>query len=387
MTDSALPRLPDDPHLADVTPALLTAMGVPDDGEPTEGGRRFGLPERVTGACVLLIDGLGDEQLAAHAADAPVLTQLRRGRLQVGYPSTTAAGIAAIGTGRRSGEHGMVGYTFRPPEESRVLNALKWCRHPDGEDLRTEVPPERLQPMPTTFERAAAAGIDVRVLNYARFAGSGLSRAVLRGARYVGTHAVGDLVAGIRETLAAGGFCYGYHSDLDTIGHLYGPGSEPWRMQLRQVDRLVESVVDDLPAGTVVAVVADHGMVRVDPDLTVDLDAEPDLTAGVHAFAGEARARHVYTDDGATADVLAAWRDILGDRVYVAERDEAIAAGWFGERIRHGVRPRIGDIVVAARGGAGLLRRTAEPLEAALPGHHGSFTSAELFVPLVLAGV
>lgn len=37
MTDSALPRLPDDPHLADVTPALLTAMGVPDDGEPTEG--------------------------------------------------------------------------------------------------------------------------------------------------------------------------------------------------------------------------------------------------------------------------------------------------------------------------------------------------------------
>lgn len=376
-----LPRLPDEPHLADVVPSILAAMGVPDTD------RRIELPERVAGACVLLIDGLGAEQLDAHAADAPVLTELVRGRLQVGYPSTTAAGIAAVGTGRRSGEHGMVGYTFRPAGETRVLNALRWCRHPDGEDLRSEIPPERLQPLPTTFERAAAAGIDVSIVNYARFAGSGLSRAVLRGGRYVGTHAVGDLVASIRKVLAERGFCYGYHSDLDTIGHLYGPGSQPWRMQLRQVDRLVESVVEDLPSGALVAVVADHGMVRTDPESTVDMDADTDLTAGVDAVAGEARARHLYTADGATADVLAAWRGILGERAYVVTRDDAIAAGWYGDRVRDAVRARIGDIVVTARDRAAIVRRTAEPLESTLPGHHGSFTSAELFVPLALAGI
>lgn len=385
MTDSAalpdLPRLPDDPHLADVVPSILAAMGVPD----TE--RRIEVPDHVTGACILLIDGLGAEQLDEFADDAPVLTALRRGRLQVGYPSTTAAGIAAVGTGRRSGEHGMVGYTFRPAEDVRVLNALRWCRHPDGEDLRTELPPERLQPLPTTFERAAAAGIDVSVINYARFAGSGLSRSVLRGARYVGIHAAGDLIAAVRQTLIDGGFCYGYHSDLDTIGHLYGPGSQPWRMQLRQVDRLVESVVEDLPSGALVAVVSDHGMVRTDPERTIDMDGDPRLTAGLDAVAGEARARHLYTTAGALADVVAAWREVLGDLAYVVERDEAIAAGWFGDIVRDAVRPRIGDVVVAARGRSAVMRRTAEPHESALPGHHGSFTSAELYVPLVLAGV
>jgi hypothetical protein len=89
--------------------------------------------------------------------------------------------------------------------------------------------------------------------------------------------------------------------------------------------------------------------------------------------------------DGAEADVLAAWRDILGNRAWVVSREEAIAAGWFGERIGDAVRLRIGDIVAAARGSAGVVRRTVEPLESALIGQHGSLTTAEQLVPLLLA--
>ena len=66
-------------------------------------------------------------------------------------------------------------------------------------------------------------------------------------------------------------------------------------------------------------------------------------------------------------------------------RDEAIAAGWFGDRIADDVRPRIGDVVVAARGSAGVLRRTAEPIESSLVGQHGSLTDAEQMIPLLLA--
>jgi hypothetical protein len=49
------------------------------------------------------------------------------------------------------------------------------------------------------------------------------------------------------------------------------------------------------------------------------------------------------------------------------------------------VRPRIGDVVAAARGSASMVRRTAEPLESSLIGHHGSLTTAEQRVPLLLA--
>ncbi|MEO3759309.1 nucleotide pyrophosphatase/phosphodiesterase family protein [Mycobacterium sp. B14F4] len=369
---------PDMAHLADVVPSVFAAMGVDGFEAPIL------LPGDVAGACVLLIDGLGAELLDTYAADAPVLAGLRGQTLSVGFPSTTAAGLAAIGTGFRSGEHGLVGYSFRLPEAG-VVNALRWRPHPWGDDLRKTVPPEQVQPLPTTFERAASAGVAVSVISGAEFTGSGLTRAVLRGGRYIGVHALGDLAANVRKTLSDGGFCYAYHSELDLLGHLHGPGSTPWRMQLRQIDRLVESVVEALPSGGLLAVVADHGMVAVDEADVVDADATPALVDGVQAIGGEPRARHIYIADGAGNDVLAAWRATLGERAWVVSREEAIAAGWFGRTVGDAVRPRIGDVVAAARGSAAVVRRTVEPLESSLIGHHGSLTFAEQAVPLLLA--
>lgn len=369
---------PDTPHLADVIPSVLSAMGVAGFDRPIP------LRDDVAGACVLLVDGLGAELLDEHAADAPVMTELRGRTLQVGFPSTTVAGLAALGTGHRAGEHGLVGYSFRLPDIG-VFNSLRWRRHPWGDDLREAAPPEQVQPIPTTFERAAAAGAAVSVISGAEFTGSGLTRAVLRGGQYIGVHALGDLAARVREGIVTGEFCYAYHSELDMVGHLYGPGSTAWRLQLRQVDRLVESVIEDLPPGGLLAVVADHGMVLVGTADIVDIDSDDGLTEGVADIGGEARARHIYVAPGATDDVLATWRAKLADRAWVVSRDEAIAAQWFGERVSDTVRLRIGDVVAAARDTIGLLRCTAEPLESSLIGHHGSLTTAEQNVPLLLA--
>lgn len=366
------------PYLADVTPSLLAAMGVAGFDS------RIPLPSNVSGACLLLIDGLGAELLDTFAADAPVMSALRRQTLQVGFPSTTVAGLAAVGTGCRSGVHGLVGLSFRLPGAG-LINALRWRQHPWGDDLRASVPPEQVQPVPTTFERAAAAGISVSVVSGAEFTDSGLTRAVLRGGRYVGVLALGDLAACVRAAVNDGGFCYGYHSELDLIGHLYGPGSSAWRMQLRQVDRLVESVVEDLPPGGLVAVVADHGMVTVDSADAVDVDGCEPLLDGVAAIGGEPRARHVYAADGAADAVLAAWRETFAEHAWVVSGDEAIEAGWFGDRVDDDVRPRIGDVVAAARGSAAIVRRTVEPMESSLVGHHGSLTTAEQRVPLLIA--
>jgi hypothetical protein len=368
---------PDLPHLADVVPSVLSAMGIAGFEGPIP------LPGDIAGACVLLIDGLGAELLDEYVSEAPVMAGLRGRTLQVGFPATTVAGLAALGTGCRSGEHGLVGYSFRLPGVG-VVNSLRWRMHPWGADVRDAAPPEQIQPMPTTFERATAAGAAVSVISGAEFTGSGMTRAALRGGRYIGVHAMGDLSARVREAVGDGGFCYAYHSELDMMGHLYGPGSPAWRMQLRQVDCLVQSVVEGLPPGGLLAVVADHGMVAVGSD-DVDIDSEGVLTRGVTDIGGEARARHIYVAPGAAEDVLAAWRATLGERAWVVSRDEAIAAGWFGERVSDTTRVRIGDVVAAARGSAGLLRRTVEPLESSLIGQHGSLTTAEQNVPLLLA--
>ena len=47
---------------------------------------------------------------------------------------------------------------------------------------------------------------------------------------------------------------------------------------------------------------------------------------------------------------------------------------------------RIGDVVAAAAGGTGIVATQAEPRESALVGMHGSLTSAEQLVPLLVHG-
>ena len=213
-------------------------------------------------------------------------------------------------------------------------------------------------------------------------AGSGLTRAALRGGGFRPTFSSGDLVDGVVCALGDGdrSLVYAYHGDLDITGHVRGPKSEAWALELAQIDLTVRLIAERLPAGAALIVTADHGMVQVDSP--VDFDRLPELQAGVRALGGEPRARHVYAEAGAADDVAAAWRERLGADFTVATRAEAISWGWFGPRVTARVTPRIGDVVVVANTDGAVIRSGAEPLQSQLVGHHGSLTPAEMLVPL-----
>jgi len=90
------------------------------------------------------------------------------------------------------------------------------------------------------------------------------------------------------------------------------------------------------------------------------------------------------TEPGATDDVRAAWRELIGDRAWIRTRDEAIAEGWFGPVVEPHVRDRIGDLVVAARTEFAIVQSRVTPRLSELIGHHGSLTDAEQLVPLLV---
>ena len=142
---------------------------------------------------------------------------------------------------------------------------------------------------------------------------SGLTRAALRCARFRAACALGDPAATMLEA-APGQLCYAYHGDLDMLGHRYGPGSLAWRLQLAQVDRLAASVARGVPPGGLPAITGDHGMIEVPASERLDADSDPALRGGVRLLGAEVRARHVYAEPGAQADVLAAWQDTLGEQ-------------------------------------------------------------------------
>ena len=364
--------------LSDLLPSVLASLGVPGEARAIE------LPD--TGrAVVLLVDGLGAEQLRRHADSAPFLSSLAGRPLTAGFPATTVTSLASLGTGLPPGEHGLPGYTSWVEEVGETVGWLSWEPARGGRDLRERLVPELVQDRPTAFERGQAAGIEVSVAAPARFEGSGLTRAVLRGGTYRGSVTAGDTVAQAVAGSRAGrrSLVYCYTPDLDLTGHVRGVDSEAWRLQLRLVDQLAELLAARLPTGTALHVTADHGMVDVPDPARVDADATPALLEGVRTLAGEPRARHVHAEPGQAGAVLARWSAELGDRMWVGTRADAVRAGLFGPVVTPAALGRIGDVLAVSTGEVSVVRRTVEPRFSQLIGQHGALTEAELSVPLL----
>ena len=356
--------------LADVLPNCLEAVL----------GRRgrLGLAP-VAHAVVLLADGLGLEALSARRGHARTLASRldKDPAIGSGFPSTTASAIATLTTGESPGRHGLVGYTVLDPAGDRVINQLTgWD---DGMD------PATWQRVPTLFERAAGLGVASYAIGHSRFRDSGFTGAVLRGAEYVVADVLENRVDRALELLARPGpaILYLYVSDLDMIAHQHGVESGEWTRALETLDAAIGRLVAGLSPRDGLLVTADHGIIDVPAE--AQIMASDELMAGVRHVAGEPRCLQLHLEPGVDpAEVAERWSASEGARAWVGTREEAIAAGWFGE-VDPEVLPRIGQVLVAAR------KRVAYYSELddrgrRMVGQHGSLTMTECAIPLLRFG-
>ena len=345
----------------------------------------FGLPA-ASGAVVVLVDGLGASNIQARAGHARFLsTRLaRRDVIRTITPSTTAAAIASFTTGRMPGEHGLVGYRVLDSANDRLVNQL------NGWDAG--MAPETWQRSDTIFETAAARSIRSYAVGAPRYADSGFTHAVLRGAEYRSATTIADRFAEARSLLegAAGALVYLYVPELDQAAHAHGWESDKWLAILEQLDAELAAFERRMPRGTGLLVTADHGVIDVPAHRHVFVDARPDLLDGVRHVGGEPRFLSLYfepsLDESARATLLAGWREAEEHRAWVVSRDEAIAAGVYGP-VADEVRPRIGDVLIAARAGIAYYDRREPNRQAeSMIGQHGSLSDEETRVPLVRGG-
>ncbi|MER7795743.1 nucleotide pyrophosphatase/phosphodiesterase family protein [Microbacterium sp. NPDC096154] len=332
-------------------------------------------------AVLFVIDGLGALQLRAHAGHARRLSALggKKDVARTVFPSTTAAALTSVLTGTDPGQHGLVGYRVRDPAQGRLANQLNGYER-DGLD------PATWQRRPTVFERAAAEGRRTFSVGLAEYARSGLTAAVLRGSEYVPADDVRTRVRVAYELASAepGALVYCYIPEVDKAGHRHGVDSEAWLTALEEVDAAFAAPP---PAGVGAVVTADHGMVDVPRHRHVLLqDGDPRLE-GVELLGGEPRLLHVYLEPGRNARAAAdVWASASGRAGDVSTRDEAIAAGLFGA-VDDAVRPRIGDLLVAARGTWAFYDdRLDDKRPQDMIGQHGSITPEEVTVPLLRLG-
>lgn len=365
--------------ICDILPSAAAALGVPGATDVLGLRERIGDVRRLA---VVLVDGLGYHLLPQLAPDAPLLASVLAGgtgqlaQLTCTFPSTTPTSLVSLGTGALPGEHGVLGFTVNVPGTERVLTHIFWAADP---------PPDTWQPVPTWFERLRGAGVSARAVLPEMFIGSGLTEAAYRGAEFrptaKGEHYAARVAA---ELAAAPGLVYGYTAALDHAAHVSGIGSPHWHTAAAKVDALLRHLLDHLPDDAALVVTADHGGLNVPDQARIDLDADPRLGTGIRVVAGEPRVRYLHTEPGATADVLAAWTELLAGKALVQTREQAVAAGVFGP-VREQHLARIGDVVVTCSGDTAILATEHEPPQTAqLVGFHGGLTPAEVDIPLIL---
>jgi len=362
-------------RLADVFTSCWAAVRGEDNS--------LGLPP-VFKAAVLLIDGMGARNLDVRRGHARWLTEKWRHRKLVGdsgFPSTTASALTSLTTGVHPGEHGIVGYTVRDPGSGALINHLKdWAPH---------VQPATWQRSPTVFEAAHSHGIPSISMGERRFDGSDFTKAVWRGATFLGTDSLADQFALLREFFDENdqGLAYLYWPALDRTGHSSGVNSEAWIRRLEDLDQQLRALDSLLREDEGLIITADHGMVDVSDEQKLMVTESSALLHSVEAWGGEPRVAQLYLDTpDATADVVAAWRETLGDDALVLARGEALDAGLFG-RVADEVLPRIGDVLVLALEDRAFYRsEVASAQSMRMVGQHGSVTPTEREVPVIPLG-
>lgn len=369
---------PDGPSLADVLKSCLATVSGETPTLPLSPVRR---------AIVLLVDGLGADQLKARAGHARTLAGALGARdvIESGFPTTTASALASLTTGTRAGTHGLVGYSVLDPQHDRVVNQLT------GWDDRLD--PATWQRHPTLFERAVEAGLTATVIGPERYRESGFTSAVLRGARYLPGASIADRLrraAEVAREPGAPGIVYVYVPELDMAAHAYGVASDRWLVALEAVDAAARDLVAALPRDAGLLVTADHGVLDVSTPGHLLIDGAPELLAGIRHIAGEPRCLQLHFEpDLSTTErdsLVARWRDAEESRAWVATRAEVIESGWLGA-VDPAVEPRLGDLFVAARKAVAYYDgRTATSSARAMVGQHGSLSPAELRVPLLRFG-
>jgi predicted AlkP superfamily pyrophosphatase or phosphodiesterase len=363
--------------IADVVPLLI---GRHRPGAPADAAGWIPAAAMAARQVVLLVlDGLGWEQLRARAHLAPTLCAadgIDRAITSVA-PTTTAAALTSITTGAPPARHGILGY--RLAEGGQILNMLRWTiGAAGGGDARQAVPVGGYQPL-TPF---VDAEVPVPVVSKADFGGTGFTAAHLGSSPMYDYRVPSSLAVEVDGAVRTGAtFVYAYYDGIDRVAHAHGFGPH-YDAELTAVDRMVGDVVSLLPPDAALVITADHGQIEVGTNVEV-LGSE--AMAMTEFLSGEGRFRWLHARAGAADDLLALAEERYGSTTWVRSRDQVIDDGWFGGPLPERFAARLGDVALVPRDPI-AFSDPADTGENRLRCRHGSLTTDEMLVPLITLG-
>jgi len=334
---------------------------------------------------LLVIDGLGHDNLIAHRRDGALVRHLKD-RITSVFPATTATAVTTFLTGTAPQQHGVTGWFTYFREIAAVLAVLPY--QPRHGSPVPKVPARLLLDHRPVFDRLKARSHVVapnRIL-YSEFNGAHRGKAELHG--FASLQQMLDTIAHIVRARGERNYLYAYWPELDRLAHGHGIASREALAHFAELDRAFGGLLAEISGtSTTLIVTADHGFIDARTDQAVELEAHPQLARMLSLpLCGERRAAYCYvhaTERERFVEYVAAH---LEEYAELKDSKYLIEAGYFGLGPPHArLHERIGDYT--------LIMKDRFVIKDWLPGEpryvqigvHGGMCPEEMYVPLIVA--
>jgi predicted AlkP superfamily pyrophosphatase or phosphodiesterase len=383
--------------LVNVANTVLTALGIHGASPLAEEVLPAALVRGVRRVLLILVDGLGFEQLESLRGRES-LSLFDAGRsgslapITTVAPSTTTSAVASACTGEPPIRHGLLGYRLLLKELGVVANMIRFAPVTGGQPFDSRgVEPRTFFTATTLFERLKAAGVRTAAITRRDFLGSALSKMVHHGAEVSGFASQSDLAVLARRVLDGlgdhRGLIFAYWDLLDGVSHRYGALGDEYRAELAVLDfALQREVLSRRGDGkTLVLLTADHGHVNVPPERRIDLRNHPEFLEALSiAPAGEPRFAYLYSKPGRRDFLLEYARREFGSVGVALPAEESVRRGYFGPGPGHpAAAERLGDVHLVPVANHAFLSPFPGEKPTDMVGRHGGFTPEEMLVPLL----
>ena len=393
--------------LSNVTSTVLSVLGVENQRTKLPSDVFDGVDTTGVEKVVLFVfDGFGFNEWQKQVGNGFFGRMAKSGRttpITSVFPSTTSTALTTLTTGLTPQEHSLIEWFMYLPEADMIIQTLPFSpMDSHGTNRLSKVDPEVLVTGESVFPLLAWK--DIRASSYlSRYiARSAYSELMHRGSEIHPYVDSSDLAVMLRKNLESEkrqSLHYVYLSSIDTLQHLYGPGSEEAYLEAANLSgALKRGVLDTLDrktaARTLFLLTADHGHVRTSAEETIWLNEYSKVVEGFGRGRtgqpllpwGAPRDVYLRVQDDLLDDVHQHLSDSLSGRATVLRTRDAVASGLFGVGSpRRPFLERVGNLMILPHEKRTVWYHHPGVDRPEFTGQHGGMHPDEMTIPFSVA--
>ncbi len=405
----------DENCISQIPDTILTLFGVQkqkDEGAFEDPLLNTVLPDRVNKIVLLVIDGFGFNQFLHCHKENPFLSKLvSKGEVYPKtsvFPSQTTNALTTLNTGLTPQQHGLFEY-FVFLKSIGVVNALRFERlgkKRPSSLLEEGFDPNILLYKSRTIHQALAESCVASFTHmHATNALNICSKLIFRGSQITPSPNAFETVSALRCNLEANrdkkAYFFVHLDSLDTVSHIYGPGSFEYQAELSWLTylinkELVEKIDPQTAKETLLLVTADHGAINVNPAETTYLNYLPKTLLNLKRGpdrkpimpTGSPREVFLHIKKHKLQETKEWLNQKIKGKAQVSETSEAVESGLFGSGVpSQGVLDRLGNLMILPYGNGTVWFESPGGCKLSYLGQHGGLSEQEMLVPFGAASL